>query len=92
MMKTIKSFLDTIIADDVLNALNSFPAGSIDLTITSPPYNKREKMRGWLVKKNGYAHSEDHMPEEDYQNWQIAVLNELFRVTKPGGSLFWSLD
>ncbi len=30
------------------------------------------------------------MQEEDYQAWQINVLNELFRVTKPGGSLFYN--
>ena len=30
------------------------------------------------------------MPEQDYQTWQINVLNELHRVTKFGGSVFYN--
>jgi modification methylase len=32
---------------------------------------------------------EDNMPEKDYQNWQIRVLNECFRVLKSEGSLIY---
>lgn len=51
--------------------------------ITSPPYNKKEKHGGWL----GYR---DVMPEEEYQSWQVEVLNELYRVIKEGGSFFYN--
>jgi site-specific DNA-methyltransferase (adenine-specific) len=30
------------------------------------------------------------MPEEEYQSWQVEVLNELYRVIKEGGSLFYN--
>lgn len=30
------------------------------------------------------------MPEADYQSWQVEVLSELLRVTKPTGSLFYN--
>jgi site-specific DNA-methyltransferase (adenine-specific) len=81
---------DEILVGDVLVLLRSFPENTIDLTITSPPYNKRNKTHGWLVTNQKYSHYDDHMPEEKYQNWQIDVLNELFRITKPGGSLFYN--
>ena len=39
----IDKFLNKIINSDVLEGLRSIPDNSIDLTITSPPYNKRNK-------------------------------------------------
>jgi len=30
------------------------------------------------------------MKEIEYQNWQIQVLNELYRTTKLGGSFFYN--
>ena len=60
------------------------------MTVTSPPYNKRNKSHGWLVTNEKYSHFDDHIPEEKYQQLQIAVLDEIFRITKPGGSLFYN--
>ncbi|MCA9904669.1 MAG: site-specific DNA-methyltransferase, partial [Anaerolineae bacterium] len=44
----------------------------------------------WLVRNNGYKDYDDHMPEDRYQQWQLDVLDELYRITKPGGSLFYN--
>ncbi len=66
------------------------PDESVDLGITSPPYNKKGKGGGWLVPKIRYNGYLDSMPEAEYQRWQIEVLNELFRVTKEGGSFFYN--
>lgn len=82
--------LNKIIEGDCLTVLRTFTAETIDLTITSPPYNKRNKTNGWLVNNQKYSHFDDHMPEEEYQQWQINILDELYRVTKPGGSLFYN--
>jgi len=81
---------DTIIVGDVLEILRSFPENYFNLTVTSPPYNKRNNSHGWLVKNKKYSDYDDHMPEEKYQHWQLEVMNELFRITKPGGSLFYN--
>jgi site-specific DNA-methyltransferase (adenine-specific) len=90
MMKRLAEFLNKVVVGDVLAILKEIPNESIDLIITSPPYNKRARMRGWLVNKEKYSHFDDHMPEDEYQEWQFRVLNELFRITKPGGSLFYN--
>jgi modification methylase len=79
-----------LLTGDVLEHLNQFPDSFIDVSVTSPPYNKQENKKGWLVKNVKYSHSTDARPEEDYQQWQIDVLNEVFRVTKPGGSFFYN--
>ena len=89
-MKTIKHFLNKIIVGDALEILRTLPDESVDITVTSPPYNKRNKSHGWLVTKEKYSNYDDHLPEEKYQEWQIEFLNELERVTKPGGSVFYN--
>lgn len=78
------------IVQNILEFLRSQPDNHFDLVITSPPYNKNIKARGWLVRDIDYSHHSDMMDETDYQQWQINVLNELYRVTKPGGSLFYN--
>ncbi|WP_342262592.1 MULTISPECIES: site-specific DNA-methyltransferase [unclassified Spiroplasma] len=86
----INKFIDNLITEDILIFLNKIPDNSIDLGLTSPPYNKQEKNKGGLVDKIMYDNHKDSMNEEEYQLWQLNVLNELFRVIKPGGSFFYN--
>lgn len=79
-----------IILGDTLEILKKIDDNFVDLGITSPPYNKGEKHKGWLVKNVKYNIAKDNIPEEVYQEQQIQVLNEIFRVTKPGGSFFYN--
>jgi modification methylase len=85
-----ENFLDTIITGKALEELRKLPDDCIDITVTSPPYNKGKNTYGWLVQNDGYSHFSDSMSEDQYQNWQIQVLDELHRITKPGGSLFYN--
>jgi len=89
-MADIKAFLNKVICGDVLDILKDIPSDSVDLGITSPPYNKKGKNKGWLVDKVVYSDYGDNMDESDYQRWQIEVLNELHRVIKEGGSFFYN--
>ena len=82
-------YINTIFADDTLLVLNKLPSDIVDVGVTSPPYNKGENKKGWLVKNVKYAKTSDKLPESVYQKNQIDVLNELFRITKPGGSFFY---
>lgn len=65
---------------------------TIDLIVTSPPYNIGLKNGTGRMLWHGvkYSTSDDKMPEEEYQEWQIKVLDELWRVIRPGGSLFYN--
>jgi len=82
--------LNSIIKSDTLQALQKIPDNSIDMGVTSPPYNKGEKQKGWLVKNVEYDSSTDKKDEQKYQYEQIEVLNELYRVIKPGGCFFYN--
>lgn len=83
-------YKNTIIQGDTLQVLKSIPANIFDIGVTSPPYNKQEKNKGWLVKNVVYDTFKDVLPESEYQENQINVLNELFRVTKTGGHFFYN--
>ena len=79
-----------IIQGDALQVLRTLPDDVIDVGVTSPPYNKQEKNKGWLVKNVVYSHYRDKLPEPEYQDGQAQVLNAIYRTTKPGGSFFYN--
>ena len=83
-------FLNSVQAGRALEMLCHLPDNCIDVTVTSPPYNKQDSTYGWLVRTDRYSHYKDRRLESEYQKWQVEVLNELYRVTKPGGSLFYN--
>ena len=82
--------MDKIIKGDTLNILKKLKSNSVDMGVTSPPYNKQENKKGWLVKNVKYSNASDKQDETNYQLNQIKVLNELFRVIKAGGSFFYN--
>jgi len=73
-----KKLLDTIYLGDVLDLLSEIPDTSVDLVVSSPPYNIGK------VKN-------DRKPLNDYLEWQKKVLSECNRVLKPTGSIFWEV-
>jgi modification methylase len=82
--------MNEIILGDTLQILKTLPDNSVDMGVTSPPYNKGEKNKGWLVKNVLYDNNTDKKDEKKYQDEQIAVLNELYRIIKAGGSFFYN--
>lgn len=70
---------------------------SIDIIITSPPYNLKGGKwpmggEGREPRENGIGYDQygDSMPEDEYQTWQIECLKEMYRVARPGASLFYN--
>ena len=79
-----------LIEGDTLNVLKKIDDDVVNVGVTSPPYNKQEKQKGWLVKNVVYDTYKDAVPEPEYQQHQVDVLNEIYRVTAPGGSFFYN--
>lgn len=86
----MKKLINKLILGDALEVLKKIDSDSIDMGVTSPPYNKQENKKGWLVNNVKYASASDKKDETQYQNEQVAVLNELYRIIKPGGSFFYN--
>ena len=83
-------YSNKLIQGDTLSVLREMPDRLVDLSITSPPYNKQEKNKGWLVKNVVYSDYKDVVPEDEYQKAQAEMLNEVYRVTNSGGSMFYN--
>ena len=74
---------------DCIELAKGLDDNTIDCTVTSPPYNKGG-IGGGLFRKIEYAAFDDTLPEEQYQEQQIELLDTLFDKTKEGGSLFYN--
>tara|TARA_Y100001937_G_scaffold126850_1_gene197238 strand:+ start:588 stop:1358 length:771 start_codon:yes stop_codon:yes gene_type:complete len=72
-----------------LNMALDLEDNSIDCTVTSPPYNKRG-VGGGLFRKIEYQDFDDTLPEDEYQEQQIELLDIIYDKTKEGGSLFYN--
>jgi len=78
---------DKIIQGDCLEVMKDIPDKSIDMVLTSPPYNLGNTHHTGAKRHKAY---DDNLPEKEYQEWQIAVLNECYRVLKDDGSLIYN--
>ena len=81
--------------------MKQLPDESIDLVVTSPPYNLKNSTgngmkdgRGgkWsnAALMKGYSHHDDCMPYDKYVNWQRECLSEMFRLIKSNGAIFYN--
>jgi site-specific DNA-methyltransferase (adenine-specific) len=99
--RKIETFLNKILCGDTLDVMKSMPSESVDLIVTSPPYNLKNSTgngmkdgRGgkWknaaLVK--GYSHHDDNMPHDKYVEWQRSCLREMMRLLKNNGAIFYN--
>ena len=77
--------INKIIHGDCLEVMKNFPAKSIDVVITSPPYNLLNSSGNGLKKKY-----EDNMPYSDYISWQRECVAEMCRLIKDDGAIFYN--
>ena len=67
-----------ILVGDCLLHMQAMPPGSVDVCVTSPPYNIGV----------AYGRHHDRMPQDAYLAWMAEVGAELARVLRDDGSLF----
>lgn len=97
----LSEYLDKNIAGDCIDVMNSMPEKSVDIIVTSPPYNLKTSTgngmkdgRGgkWsnaaLLK--GYSDHGDNMPHDKYVAWQRKSLEAMMRVLKDDGAIFYN--
>lgn len=94
-------FLNKIICGDAVEVMRQIPTKSVDLVVTSPPYNLKNSTgngmkdgRGgkWAnaALQDGYSDHHDSMPHEEYVQWQRDCLAEMFRVINEAGAIFYN--
>jgi modification methylase len=99
--KKIEDFLNKNICGDAIKVMRDIPDASVDLVVTSPPYNLKNSTgngmkdgRGGKWSKaalmNGYEDHHDNMPHDEYIAWQKECLREMLRITKEDGAVFYN--
>jgi len=83
MSKSINDFINKIFNNKWENIIPQIPDNSLDIIITSPPYNVN--LGSNKIKKDKYDTYDDNMPYEDYLNWMDKLFMECYRVLKCGG-------
>jgi site-specific DNA-methyltransferase (adenine-specific) len=93
---------NVIICGDCLEEMRRFPASSIDLIMTSPPYNLKNSSGGGFKSTNqkgkwgnaqliqGYDAHNDNMPHAEYVAWQRECLTEMMRLIPDNGAIFYN--
>jgi modification methylase len=96
-----ETFLNKVICGDTIEIMGRMPAGSVDLVVTSPPYNIRNSTGNGLKNgrggkwenaalQRGYTHHDDCMPHAEYVAWQRQCLTEMMRVLSDDGAIFYN--
>lgn len=92
-------YINKIICGDCIEVMKGMPDNFIDLVVTSPPYNKngfrgrKDTSRGkgrWQNSDISYGNYEDNLSENKYQEWQINIINRLYKLIKSDGSIFYN--
>ena len=66
---------------DCVKVMGRLPAASVDVVVTSPPYNIGLSYRSYS----------DRRAEEDYLDWMVGVATAVRRVMAPTGSFFLNI-
>jgi site-specific DNA-methyltransferase (adenine-specific) len=99
--RLMEYWLNKVHCGDCEELMSKIPAGSVDLVVTSPPYNLRNSTGGGLrngsggkwesaALLNGYAESDDAMPHEEYVAWQRRCLTAMMRLLPQNGAIFYN--
>lgn len=100
-LSSIDEWAGKIHCGDALETMRQMPSESVDLVLTSPPYNMRNTTGGGLLRggggfskgrkiQDGYDDYEDNMPHAKYALWQRRCLREMMRLIAPTGAIFYN--
>jgi len=98
---SLRDFRNKNLCGDAVEIMKKMPSGSVDLIVTSPPYNLKNSTgngmkdgRGgkWsnAALMNGYSDHGDNMPHDEYVEWQRACLREMMRLIPEDGAIFYN--
>jgi len=97
----LSNFRNRIICGDAIEVMKQIPSQSINLIVTSPPYNLKNSTGNGMKNgnggkwanaalQNGYTLHDDNMPHEQYVKWQRDCLTEMHRIIPEDGAIFYN--
>lgn len=98
---TTNKIINSILLGDSLEIMKRMPSGSVNLFVTSPPYNLKNSTgngmkdgRGgkWenAALQRGYDQHSDNMPYDEYCKWQRSCLRQMLRLLSDDGAIFYN--
>lgn len=99
--KSRRALRGKITHGDCLKVMRRMKAESVKLVVTSPPYNIKNSTGNGLKNgrggkwpnaalQKGYEAHDDCMPRADYIAWQRDCLDEMMRLLRPDGAIFYN--
>ena len=97
----VQPWLGQIHCGDCIALMDQMPAGSVNLIVTSPPYNllnstgngmKDGRGSKWPKTKlrHGYGMYDDNMDRDEYVAWQRGCLTSMMRLLRNDGAIFYN--
>lgn len=97
----LQKWLGIVHHGDCVDLMNRMPVGSVDVIVTSPPYNIKNSTGNGLKNGSGgkwpqaaliegYASHDDAMPHDAYVAWQRSCLSAMMRVLTESGAIFYN--
>lgn len=84
--------IDKIYNGDCTKLMQMIDDKSIDIVLTSPPYNtgrNHGKMENHEVRYDVYI---EHRDIEEYSNWTVSLFNDFDRILKKDGCVLWNVS
>lgn len=80
-----------ILNEDCILTMNNLEDKSIDVILTSPPYNMT-KRKGGYADTGRYDVYEDWKTEKDYIDWMVDIFNHFDKILVPNGIVLFNLN
>ena len=98
---SLANWLSKVHHGDCIELMGQMPSDSVDLIVTSPPYNIKNSTGNGLKNGSGgkwpqaelikgYADHDDAMPHTEYVAWQRDCLHAMMRVLSDDGAIFYN--
>lgn len=85
--------LETIYNEDCLETMSKMDERSVDVVLTSPPYNTSRKSATNLDNHEArYEEYGDCLTDEEYTEWSIKIFEGFDKVLKPNGCVLYNMS
>lgn len=84
--------LNVFYNEDCQSLMKRMDDNSVDVVLTSPPYNMTKRKGGYADKEKRYDLYQDWKSPEEYCQWTSNIFNQLDRVLKPNGVILYNFS
>lgn len=87
--------LNTIYNEDCFETIKRMDDGSVDVVLTSPPYNNSRTSHSEYsmnTRNCRYIDFDDNKTNDEYSNWTVELFNGYDRILKPNGVVLYNIS